>query len=162
MTRALAVTAALAAVLVAGCGGDKFKPVPPGTPAERHSQRAIDELTQVENVRWNLLLVGDLWGVRRGPEVLKWANEARRSYTPLSPKVRAKDPRLDAEILAAFDRIESRIEQGRSFDDVRDILARSRRQLLDGVTRELGIRDAAADPGVAAAVAIRLLPEGPS
>ena len=157
----LAALAALAAALAAGCGGTDSRPPPPGTPSEREGAQAIDELTRVETVRWQLLLVGDLWGVRRGPEALEWIDRARTSYRPLSARVRPKDPRLDAETVSAFDRIEQRIRAGRSFDDVRDLLSPLSGQLLDGVVVELDARSAATDPGVAAAVASRLLPPVP-
>jgi len=162
LTRSLPVLAVLVAALAGGCGGTNSRPPPPGTPSEREGARAIDELTRVETVRWQLLLVGDLWGVRRGPEALGWLDRARASYRPLSPRVQPKEPRLDAETLAAFDRIEQRIRQRRSFDDVRDLLAPLSGQLLDGVVVALDARSAATDPGVAAAVASRILPPVPA
>lgn len=131
--------------------------MPKGKPAARAGPAAIQSLTQFELVRARLLLAGDLWGVRRGPEALRWVAAARRAYRALSPRVAAKDARLDGETLAAFDRIGARIRQGQSFDNVRDLLSPLSGQLLDGAVGVLGLRDAAKDVGVEAAVCDRLL-----
>ena len=157
MLRKLAL-AALAALLLlpAGCGGDDDQP-PPGPPRDRFGAQAVDGMFAVETIRARLVPVSDLVGIARHDEAAIHLRQARRLWSRISARIRSGDPVLEREVSAAFARVESAVRRRRTFDAVRDVAGPLSGQLLGGVREELVEKDARLDPGVNAALLVRLL-----
>ena len=147
-TAILAVLACAAAAL--GCGADEE--APPTRPVERFGVAPIDRWTAVEEVRAELVVVADLYGLRRVREAKEHLELARRTYLPLGPLVERADEILDREVRAALGTIEREMSGRATFDFVRDRANLLRGQLLDGVLAAAVPAEARDDRSAQAAV----------
>ena len=157
MSTRLLVTLALA--LIAGCGGGGDERPVQGPPAERYGAQPAERIAAVERIRSRLAPASDLYEVGRPDDAFAHLGAARRLWAGLSREVRRRDPVLEREVAVAFDRVERAMRERGTFDTVRDRIAPLGSQLLDGVREELVEKEARLDPGVQAAVVVRLLEE---
>jgi hypothetical protein len=154
----LAAPLAATALSLAACGA-AAEPVPQGPPAQRHGARAVADVERVERARASLVAAINLYEGRRGAEAVRHLDDARSTYAPLRPRVRARDAVLDREVEAASTRARAAMVRG---DPPRPGLARLRAlngQLTDGVLAALVPRAAREDAGLRAEVARRLARE---
>ena len=155
MGRTTAILAALAcAAGMLGCGADEE--APPTRPVERFGVAPIDRFTAVEEVRSQLVVVADLYGLRRVTEARAHVQLARRAYLPVRPLVERADAILDREVSAALATIDREMSGAAPFDVVRDRANLLRGQLLDGVLAAAVPAAARDDRSVQAAVLDRV------
>ena len=146
----------LAAAAPLGACGLPSEPAPQGPPAERHGARAVADVERVERTRASLVAAVNLYELRRGAEAVRHLDDARAGYAGLRPRVRARAPVLDREVVAAFARARAAMVRGAP---PRPPLARVRAlndQLTAGVLETLVPKAARDDAGLRAEVARRL------
>jgi hypothetical protein len=156
MPRLLAILVALAALLAPGCGDDDEPPQ--GAPTARFGEAPVRGVEAVEQIRAQLVPVSDLVGLGRPEEAAVHLRSARADWQEIADRVRRGDAVLEREVTVAFERVDRAIASVGTFDAVRDVAGPLEGQLLGGVREELvPDKDARLDPGVNAAVLVRLL-----
>jgi hypothetical protein len=151
--------AALIAVLVfAGCGsGGGSGGVPQGNPDARYGPAAVDDYAAVELLRALLVASSDSYYAGGSAEDAKTQlRRARAAYDVLAPRVKAKDPVVDREVVARFDTLARDIRRGTAPDHFRDLANPLSDQLMDGVSQTLVPQRARTDRGVQAEALRRL------
>jgi len=150
---ALALTAALA-----GCGAGAPVPAPQGPPAARHGERALLELTVIEEVRAALVSASNLYAAQRAAEARRHVRRARALYAAeLRRGVRGRDDVLDREVVAAFAAIDADLRRRAPLAVLRERIGALSGQLLDAVEGQLVPASARADAGARAEVLSRTL-----
>jgi hypothetical protein len=145
-----AIAAVCAALAVAGCGGSG-PAVPRGNPDSRHGATAVDAYAQVELLRALLLASSDgYYAGGSADDARAQLRRARQAYAALQPRVTAKDPVVDREVVARFDVTARELRQGALPDHYRDLAGPLADQLMDGVAQALVSPGARADAGVQA------------
>jgi hypothetical protein len=145
--------AALVALLLAGCGGGGGGggTVVRGNPETRHGAAAIDDYATVELLRARLVGLSDAYYAGGSADDARLQLErARTGYDVLAPRVKAKDPLVDREVVARFNVLARDIRRGIAPDHFRDLATPLGDQLMDGVSQALVPQDARSDRGVQA------------
>ena len=134
-------------------------PAPQGPPAARHGERALVELTVIENVRAALLSASNLYAAQRPREAREHAQRARALYmAQLARGVRGRDGVLDRELLAAFAAIDGDLHRATPPPPaVRERIGALSGQLLDAAEGLLVPAPARSDAGARAEVLVRTL-----
>lgn len=148
--RASLVALLLLALIAGACGQGEEEAPPRGPAAERHGERAVAALTRAEDVRARLVAASDLYGLRAVEDARGHLAAARATYAPLSPRIGARDRRLDVEISRAFSLVDARMRRKASPARVEEPINLITGQLLDGALDLLLAPAARADPGVRA------------
>jgi hypothetical protein len=150
MRRAAALAAL--AVLIGGCGeSGGSSSVPRGNPDARHGPAAVDDYAAVELLRARLIASSDSYysGGSADDARIQLAR-ARAAYDAVAPRVKAKDPVVDREVVARFDTLARDIRRGTAPDHYRDLAGPLADQLMDGVSQALVAQKARSDRGVQA------------
>jgi hypothetical protein len=142
------------ALLLAGCGGSSSS-VPRGNPDSRRGPTAVDDYAAVELLRAQLIASSDSYyaGGSAGDARIQ-LTRARSAYDILAPRVKAKDPVVDREVVARFNTLARDIRAGTAPDHYRDLAGPLADQLMDGVSQAVVPAPARSDRGVQA-VALR-------
>ena len=160
--RPLFLLLALCALVAGGCGGDDDAPAA-GPPSERFGEAPVRGVLAVEEIRAELVAASDLYAIGRRENALIHLRAARNLWSLVSAPVRRGDAVLEREVSAAFGLVEATMSRATTFDTVRDRLSPLGAQLLGGVREELvPDKEARLDPGVSAAVVVRLLDQAES
>jgi hypothetical protein len=147
---AAAVLVALACALSA-CGGSGSGGVPQGNPDTRHGPGAVDAYSSVELLRALLIASSDsYYAGGSADDARTQLARARAAYSSLAPRVRAKDPVVDREVVARFNTLARDIGAGTAPDHYRDLAGPLADQLMDGVSQALVPQAARSDRGVQA------------
>jgi hypothetical protein len=150
MRRAPALAAACL-VLAAGCGSSGSGGVPRGNPDSRHGPAAVDDYAAVELLRARLVASSDsYYAGGSADDARTQLSRARAAYDVLAPRVKAKDPVVDREVVARFDTLARDIRAGTAPDHYRDLAGPLADQLMDGVSQALVPQAARSDRGVQA------------
>jgi hypothetical protein len=149
MRAAAALAAAI--LLLAGCGSSGSGSVPRGNPDARHGPAAVDDYAAVELLRARLIASSDPYyaGGSAGDARIQ-LQRARTAYDALAPRVKAKDPVVDREVVARFDTLARDIRRGTAPDRYRDLAGPLADQLMDGVSQALVPAPARSDRGLQA------------
>src|SRR3954452_25583601 len=129
-------SAALLAVLaIAGCGSSGGGGgVPRGNPDTRHGPAAVDDYAAIELLRARLVASADsYYSGGSASDARTQVERARSAYNVLSPRVKAKDPVLDREVVARFNAVQRALRHGVAPDHYRDETSPLSDQLMDGV-----------------------------
>jgi hypothetical protein len=149
MRRAAALAAV--AVSIAGCGSGGSSSVPRGNPDSRHGPAAVDDYAAVELLRARLVASSDsYYAGGSATDARIQLQRARGAYDVLAPRVKAKDPIVDREVVARFDTLARDIRAGTAPDHYRDLAGPLADQLMDGVSQALVAQSARSDRGVQA------------
>jgi hypothetical protein len=151
--------AALAAValLIAGCGSGGSGSVPRGNPDSRHGPGAVDDYAAVELLRAQLVASSDsYYAGGSAADARAQLTRARAAYDILAPRVKAKDPVVDREVVARFGTLARDIRAGTAPDHYRDLAGPLADQLMDGVSQAIVPQAARSDRGVQAEALRRL------
>jgi hypothetical protein len=146
-----AAVLAAVALLIAGCGSSGSGAVVRGNPDARHGPAAIDDYSAVELLRARLVGLSDAFyaGGSAGDTRIQ-LQRARAGYDVLAPRVKAKDPVVDREVVARFNVLTRDLRRGIAPDHFRDLANPLGDQLMDGVAQALVPQDARSDRGVQA------------
>ena len=149
---------ALVAAALSGCGADEVEPAPLGPPGARHGQRALLEMTAVEDVRAGLASASDLYAAQRAPAARQHTQRARALYmAQVARGVGGRDRVLARELVAAFEAIDADMRAGAPLPALRERIGALRGQLLDAAEGLLVPAPARADAGARAEVLARTL-----
>jgi hypothetical protein len=152
-----AVALAALCLLVAGCGSSGSGGVPRGNPDSRHGPAAVDDYAAVELLRAKLVASSDSYYAGGSAEDARiQLARARAAYDILAPRVKAKDPVVDREVVARFNTLARDIRAGTAPDHYRDLAGPLADQLMDGVSQALVPQAARSDRGVQAEALRRL------
>jgi hypothetical protein len=152
-----ALALAALCLLVAGCGSSGSGGVPRGNPDSRHGPAAVDDYAAVELLRAKLVASSDSYYAGGSAEDARTQlSRARAAYDILAPRVKAKDPVVDREVVARFDTLARDIRAGTAPDHFRDLAGPLADQLMDGVSQALVPQAARSDRGVQAEALRRL------
>jgi hypothetical protein len=145
------------ALLMAGCGSSGSGSVPRGNPDSRHGPAAVDDYAAVELLRARLVASSDSYyaGGSAGDARIQ-LQRARTAYDAMAPRVKAKDPVVDHEVVIRFNTLARDIRQGIAPDRYRDLAGPLADQLMDGVSQALVPQAARSDRGVQAEALRRL------
>jgi len=146
-----AAVLAAVALLIAGCGSSGGGSVIRGNPDTRHGAAAIDDYSAVELLRARLVGLADAYYAGGSADDTRiQLQRARAGYDVLAPRVKAKDPVVDREVVARFNVLARDIRRGIAPDHFRDLANPLGDQLMDGVAQALVPQDARIDRGVQA------------
>ncbi len=140
--------------MLAGCGGGGGgggASLPRGNPDARHGAAAVDGYASVELLRALVVASSDSYyaGGSAG-DARTQLRRARAAYDVLAPRVRAKDPVVNREVVARFGLLDRDLRHGIVPDHYRDISEPLGDQLMDGVVQALVSQAARTDRGVQA------------
>lgn len=158
--RCLAVLGAALALAGASACGEAADPAPPRGPAlAQVGERGLADLFAVELIRARLRAASDLYGLGRREDALAHLAAARDGYAALSPRVSAREARLDREIRVAFHLLDRWMTDGEASERVRERISPVADQLLGGAVTSLLPSGVRFDPHVQAETLRRLLRE---
>jgi hypothetical protein len=158
----LAAVAAVAALVLAGCGssGGTHAPPPQGPPTLRHPAAEVDSARIAEEMRAQLVTASSLYGVGQRADSQSHMNAAAADYTKLTDRVRRGDALLDHEIVAAFPVIAGQIARKEAPPAVENRMGMIQGQLLNAAIANAVSLPARNDPTVGAQVLVDLATEG--